>query len=677
MLEVLKIFFSSIFMMISVHAFGFITTSKEQRKPIKLVSVLILLLFAGLHTIINIYLDGSIKTLIICILYTTYIYIAIEKNLIKSIFSSNVYVLLIIIPDLIILGVITKILNMSKEYCYSTFAGSILGNLSVSALMILLVYLLRKPLRKIVNYKLSSSTKIIIVSLLALVTIAKVFYNLITDYRFSNDVLTYVLLIGTLMIILFSLLRQRSDTENMFRKNDALIGIMKNYEIDIEDQRTLNHETKNELLTIRSKLSDEEDKELCEYIDSIIGDKKVIKSSKISKFRYLPDNGLRSFFYYKVIEAEEKGVRVEVNIAKKVENSFLGNLKTKDFRDLTRIIGVYLDNAIEASSTSEKKQLGIEIYLFKETIEIIISNTYNNKIDEYNELAEQTNAKVKELTPTYVEGNWIKTTDGSFAVDSSKFSNKRGFAIWAKLVSSDGTISYDEVICSVNGTKKDDVKVKGISVDKTALTLEKGSSYTLKTTITPENATNQSVTWTSDNKDVATVSGGKITAIAKGTATITATTADGNYTATCKVTVNEENNASEQKTLEEIEVKLEKNKDFSFIGYVGHKLNKKGLVVTVTYSDGTTKDITTGYTISPDEKFAKADDGKMKVLKVSYTENGVTKTCEINVKVIEDSTIKDDDDLPDTGAIVVASIITIACLATAIGYLGYKKYKQI
>ena len=382
MLEVLKIFFSSIFMMISVHAFGFITTSKEQRKPIKLVSVLILLLFSILYTLIYITFKGTIKSITICLIYALYVYTSFDRNISKSIFSGIIYMILLIIPDLILLGVITKVLNLSKEYCYSTFAGSILGNLSVSVLMILLDYLLRKPLRKIVNYKLSSSTKIIIVSLLALVTIAKVFYNLITDYRFSNDVLTYVLLIGTLMIILFSLLRQRSDTENMFRKNDALIGIMKNYEIDIEDQRTLNHETKNELLTIRSKLSDEEDKELCEYIDSIIGDKKVIKSSKISKFRYLPDNGLRSFFYYKVIEAEEKGVRVEVNIAKKVENSFLGTLKTKDFRDLTRIIGVYLDNAIEASSTSEKKQLGIEIYLFKETIEIIISNTYNNKIDE-------------------------------------------------------------------------------------------------------------------------------------------------------------------------------------------------------------------------------------------------------------------------------------------------------
>ena len=215
-------------------------------------------------------------------------------------------------------------------------------------------------------------------------------------------------------------------------------------------------------------------------------------------------------------------------------------------------------------------------------------------------------------------------------------------------------------------------------INKTSGTKYIGETENLTVIYNPSNTTDsKAVTWTTSNSKVATVSGGTVKAVGAGTATITATTADGNYTATCKVTVNEENNASEQKTLEEIEVKLEKNKDFSFIGYVGHKLNKKGLVVTVTYSDGTTKDITTGYTISPDEKFAKADDGKMKVLKVSYTENGVTKTCEINVKVIEDSTIKDDDDLPDTGAIVVASIITIACLATAIGYLGYKKYKQI
>ena len=381
MLEVLKAFSSCAALIISVYAFGVIVLNNDKIK-LGIKDIISIFIVCILNTICFVHLDGTTKTIFTFIVYALLYVLVFNTQFLKSIFSGIIYMILLIIPDLITLGFVTKVLNVSKEYCYNHLAGSIIINLSVSAIMILLVYLLRKPLRKIVNYKLSSSTKIIIVSLLALFTIAKVFYNLITDYRFSNDVLTYVLLIGTLMIILFSLLRQRSDTENMFRKNDALIGIMKNYEIDIEDQRTLNHETKNELLTIRSKLSDEEDKELCEYIDSIIGDKKVIKSSKISKFRYLPDNGLRSFFYYKVIEAEEKGVRVEVNIAKKVENSFLGTLKTKDFRDLTRIIGVYLDNAIEASSTSEKKQLGIEIYLFKETIEIIISNTYNNKIDE-------------------------------------------------------------------------------------------------------------------------------------------------------------------------------------------------------------------------------------------------------------------------------------------------------
>lgn len=381
MLEVLKAFSSCAALIISVYAFGVIVLNNDKIK-LGIKDIASILIVCILNTICFVYLDGTTKTIFTFIVYALLYVLIFNTQFLKSIFSGIIYMILLIIPDLITLGISINILGIDKSYFYENLAGGFIGNLSVSAIMILLVYLLRKPLRKIVNYKLSSSTKIIIVSLLALVTIAKVFYNLITDYRFSNDVLTYVLLIGTLMIILFSLLRQKSDTENMFRKNDALIGIMKNYEIDIEDQRTLNHETKNELLTIRSKLSDEEDKELCEYIDSIIGDKKVIKSSKISKFRYLPDNGLRSFFYYKVIEAEEKGVRVEVNIAKKVENSFLGTLKTKDFRDLTRIIGVYLDNAIEASSTSEKKQLGIEIYLFKETIEIIISNTYNNKIDE-------------------------------------------------------------------------------------------------------------------------------------------------------------------------------------------------------------------------------------------------------------------------------------------------------
>ena len=369
-------------MMISVHVFGLVTSKEESKKNIKLKNILILILFAILHTIINLYLDSSIKTLAICLLYTMYFYIIFDKKVYKSIFSSVLYIILAIIPDLLTLTIITKILNMSKEYCHNYIAGSVLGNIIIGIMLILMVLLLRKPLKTVVNYKLSNNVKIVTISALTLITIAIFFYNLISNFRHDNDIYTYLLVIITLIVILVTLLRQKMDNENMFKKYDDLLTIMKNYESDIEEQRTINHESKNELLTIRSKLSEENDKELCSYIDSIIGDKKSVKSAKFSKFKYLPSNGLKGFFYYKFIEAEKRGIKVLLNISKLVENSYLGDMKTKDFKDLTRIIGVYLDNAIEAASTSKDKKLGIEIYEVKGIIQIIISNTYDNAIEK-------------------------------------------------------------------------------------------------------------------------------------------------------------------------------------------------------------------------------------------------------------------------------------------------------
>lgn len=78
----------------------------------------------------------------------------------------------------------------------------------------------------------------------------------------------------------------------------------------------------------------------------------------------------------------------------------------------------------------------------------------------------------------------------------------------------------------------------GISVNPTALTLEVGKTEAISATISPSNATNQRVTWSSNNASIASVnSGGIVNAIKIGTAAITATTEDGGKTATCTVTV--------------------------------------------------------------------------------------------------------------------------------------------
>ena len=83
------------------------------------------------------------------------------------------------------------------------------------------------------------------------------------------------------------------------------------------------------------------------------------------------------------------------------------------------------------------------------------------------------------------------------------------------------------------------IPVTGVSLDESSITLDVGGNQTLTATVTPEDATNKKVCWSSDNEAVATVSeDGVVTAVAGGTAVITATTHDGLFTATCTVTVN-------------------------------------------------------------------------------------------------------------------------------------------
>lgn len=81
------------------------------------------------------------------------------------------------------------------------------------------------------------------------------------------------------------------------------------------------------------------------------------------------------------------------------------------------------------------------------------------------------------------------------------------------------------------------VPVTGVSLDKATLELYTGDTATLTATVQPDNATNQNVTWQSDNANVATVEGGTVTAVGAGETDITVTTEDGGKTATCKVTV--------------------------------------------------------------------------------------------------------------------------------------------
>ena len=105
--------------------------------------------------------------------------------------------------------------------------------------------------------------------------------------------------------------------------------------------------------------------------------------------------------------------------------------------------------------------------------------------------------------------------------------------ITATATDGSGVTASCEVTVNIN------YPVQGISLNHDAKTFIKaGETLQLTATIYPDSATNKTVTWKSSDKTVATVDeSGLVTAVGNGTADITATTEDGNFKATCKVTV--------------------------------------------------------------------------------------------------------------------------------------------
>lgn len=104
-----------------------------------------------------------------------------------------------------------------------------------------------------------------------------------------------------------------------------------------------------------------------------------------------------------------------------------------------------------------------------------------------------------------------------------------------------GRVEHDFTLGNASGTiaiQTRPVPVTGLSLDKTTAAVKTGDeTLTLTPVFTPENATNKNVIWSSSDESVATVQNGVVSLLKKGVVTITAAAEDGNYKASCVITI--------------------------------------------------------------------------------------------------------------------------------------------
>ena len=208
-------------------------------------------------------------------------------------------------------------------------------------------------------------------------------------------------------------------------------------------------------------------------------------------------------------------------------------------------------------------------------------------------------------------------------------------------------ITRDTTLYAVwdSGEPSEPVAVDGVTLDESSITLVVGGNQALVATVTPADADDKSVTWSSSNPAVAAVTDGVVTAVSPGTATVTVTTVDGGYTATCQVTV-------EAAEVDVTGVSLDRSEMTLVEGQTG------SLVATVSPGNATDKSVI--WSVDDDSVVNVDQNGLVTAVSpgtatvtVTTVDGGYTATCQVTV---EERAVTGIEATPDRSVYTVGDV---------------------
>ena len=343
------------------------------------------ILISIITIILNSFTDNPLKLILTFIFFITICYFNITKNL----------------KSAIILVIISEIIVGLAEFSYVMFLSTFF-NESLELLMNnMFIYLL-------LNFYI-----MIITFLINKVNIPQKAYNLLEQtYNGikSNEALVYsiiiivIIIISTMqtymklslsavlvinlcmasvfigLVIMSSKIKEKYNKINS--KYETSISSLKEYEVMIDKFRVDTHENKNEFLTIRNMLKDQNGKEtVIKYIDKLV-DNKIKDNDKImKKTSKIPKGGLRATIYSKLCLMDKLKIKYNLSISRAIQTTDLINLDEDLILKICKILGVFLDNAIDAVKDLKKKEISVEIYTIDDNLCIDITNNFNGKVD--------------------------------------------------------------------------------------------------------------------------------------------------------------------------------------------------------------------------------------------------------------------------------------------------------
>jgi two-component system sensor histidine kinase AgrC len=273
-------------------------------------------------------------------------------------------------------AIIFSLLPFDYTFIFNNILGSTTGNCIVCIFTLPLLYI--KPITKLMNKienSFNENAKIIVTFLLILAIGALGYKNAIGTTNIINIIMNIIILI-TIVIIVYLYLSETMKTQDLSKNYNELFDYLDKYEKEIVEKRKIIHDYKNQLIIINGYIGDNE--KLKEYVKELIDEQKIVSdNSLINNIDKLP-RGLKGLIYYKLSHIDKS---VKANLSVKTSLKKFDNMTSKLSKEVLKIIGVLLDNAIEAVANEKEKFINIEFSIKKNVFIMIMENYCTEKID--------------------------------------------------------------------------------------------------------------------------------------------------------------------------------------------------------------------------------------------------------------------------------------------------------
>jgi len=371
----------------------------DRRIQWKSIQAYVIILFLTILSILNyLYVDDFIRILTSTFAIIISSYMLFKEDFHKVFTAAIFEQAILFISEMLYALIMIFLFKIDTNGLFTNIQGTLLINIGVSMIAIILVNIrpLLNLMKKITNFicDLDGMIKYILIIVLMFTL------NIFLMFVYSSTENKTMLFINLSFILIYSYIVYASLSEKnknmLFRtENKVLMKNLNEYERMLNHQREMNHENKNQLVVIKGMIKEKED--AISYINQIIAENRILNDNLYKKTKHIPSGGLQGLIYQKMLIMNEKRIKSNLNINKNIKNLDFSKLDSKLNYDICRILGVFLDNAIEETETLKKKDKDISISMYEEKNKLVIeiSNYFKEfpNIEKMNEEGYTTKSK--------------------------------------------------------------------------------------------------------------------------------------------------------------------------------------------------------------------------------------------------------------------------------------------